>query len=216
MVDFSKLKNLPSIIRAPLQEKGVGKERDFNPWRFSVEGQNFDFTQGKVLINGQDLAKHLGGNLHLLGSGYWGTLAKRLGLYRDWATLHVEDSAALGKFIALLHAFLTKIYGRIKKKYDETIDGVGFHLEDGQLLINGVNVNACLKMAKKRRSKKSRIFLKGLRGRLAILQENRMGNTSYEKIRDTVDRLALEIDEEIKAHPEIIELPPPNRQLPAP
>jgi hypothetical protein len=134
-----------------------------------------------------------------------------LARYRDWATLTVDDAEALGKFSALVHAFLTKIFGRIKKKFDETIDGVSFHLEDGQLLLNGINVNAFLDMAKKHRTEKGKVFLKGLRNRLAVLQSNRSGNPNYEKIRETVDRLAAAIEKELANYaPIIIQLPPPT------
>lgn len=204
----------PRIGELPLSDRETHEQA--KGWRFEVDGQKFDFTKGKLQYNGQDLAKHISENLTHLGANYWTGLSKRLGLYRDYATFNIDDPEALGKFIAMIHAFLTKIYGRIKKKFDETIDGVSFHLEDGQLLINGVNVHACLKMAQKNRTKKGRIFLKGIRGRLAVLQSNRSGNPSYEKIRDTVDRLAAAIDEEIRYQPDVIPLPPPAPLLDPP
>jgi len=212
MSDIRDIRVPPRIDQLPLAEKEYGRGEP-QGWRFSVDGQKFDFVQSKILLNQQDLAKHISENLTHLGAHYWTLLSKRLSIYRDWATVNVDDPEALGKFLALVHAFLTKIYGRIKKKFDETIDGVGFHLEDGQLLINGVNVNACLQMVQKRGTKKGRIFLKGVRNRLAVLQSNRSGNPSYEKIRETVDRLAGEIDALLKAHPTVIELPPPAPQL---
>ena len=215
MDEIRNIRVPPRLDKLPLAEKEYQRQPS-KGWRFNVDGQEFDFLQGKLQYNGQDLARHLSENLTHLGTHYWASLSKRLGLYRDWATLHVEDPEALGKFIALIHAFLTKIYGRIKKKFDETIDGVSFHLEDGQLLINGINVHACVKMFQKRRSKKAKIFLKGLRGRLAVLQSNRSGNPSYEKIRDTVENLAAIIDEELKKLPDVIELPPPSPQLDSP
>ena len=212
MTDIRDIRTPPRIDQLPLSEQDDWRGRP-RGWRFNIEGQEFDFRQGKLLLNQQDLAKHISENLTHLGANYWTNLSRRLSQYRDWATLNVDDPAALGKFFALIHAFLTKIFGRIKKKFDETIDGVSFHLEDGQLLINGININACLKMARKKRTKKGRIFLKGLRGRLAVLQSNRSGNPNYEKIRETVDRLAAEIDEELKRQPEVIHLPPPSAQL---
>lgn len=214
MDEIRNLRIPPRIDQLPLSEQETREPP--KGWAFEVDGQNFDFSQGKLKYNGQDLAKHISENLTHLGAHYWTSLSKRLALYRDWATLNVNDPEALGKFIALIHAFLTKIYGRIKKKFDETIDGVSFHLEDGQLLINGVNVHACLKMAQKRRTKKGRIFLKGLRGRLAVLQANRSGNPSYEKIRETVDQLAAAIDEELKKTSGVIPLPPPAPLLDPP
>lgn len=214
MTEIRNVRIPPRIDQLPLSEQETREAP--KGWQFEVEGQKFDFLKGKLQYNGQDLAQHISENLTHLGANYWTGLSKRLALYRDYATLNVDDPEALGKFIALIHAFLTKIYGRIKKKFDETIDGVAFHLEDGQLLINGVNVHACLKMAQKRRTKKGRIFLKGLRGRLAVLQSNRSGNPSYEKIRETVEALASAIDAELRMNPDVIPLPPPAPLLDPP
>lgn len=207
MKDIPQIRIPPRVDQLPLPEREIHREPQ--GWRYQIEGQEFDFRQGKVYLNGEDLVKHLRENLTHLGAHYWTVLSRRLARYRDWATVNVEDPEGLGGFFALVHALLTKIFGRIKKKYDETIEGVSFHLEDGQLLINGINVGACLRMVRRRPTKKGRIFLKGLRNRLAILQSNRQGNPNYEKIRETVERLAEEIDQELK-HPTVIELPPPT------
>lgn len=214
---MSEIRNIrvpPRIDSLPLPERETGRA-PAQDWRFVIQGQKFDFQGGKILLNSQNLSELISENLTHLSAQYWTTLSRRLARYRDWATLHIDDPDALAKFSALVHAFLTKIFGRIKKKFDETLDGVSFHLEDGQLLLNGVNVNAFLEMAKKHRTEKGRIFLKGLRNRLAILQTNRSGNPNYEKIRETVDRLATAIEKELLNYsPAVIELPPPS--LPSP
>ncbi len=204
----------PKVGERPLAEQERRPAARRGDWVFQSAGQEFDFRQGLIFLNRENLAKHLSDNLTHFGVHYWTALARRLSLYRDWATLNVEDPEALGQFLAIVHALLTKIYGRIKKKFDETLDGVSFHLEEGQLLINGINVTACLKMFQRRPTPKGRIFLKGLRGRMAVLQSNRSGSANYEKIRESVNRLALAIDEELRKHPVVIELPPPNSSLP--
>src|SRR5436190_10659763 len=171
---MDEIKNIripPRIDSLPLPERETGRPPP-KGWQFEVQGQKFDFQGGKILLNGQNLAQLISDNLTHLGANYWTTLSKRLAQYRDYATVSVDDPESLGQFFALLHAFLTKIYGRIKKKFDETIDGVSFHLEDVQLLLNGVNVHAFIRMAKKKRTDKARIFLKELRNRLAVLQSN--------------------------------------------
>jgi hypothetical protein len=213
---MSEIRNIripPRIERLPVAEEQLRRGPQQAGWRFTVDGQEFDFRNGRILLNQQDVAQHLNENLTHLGTQYWSVLSKRLAAYRDWASMNMEDPEALGKFFGLMHAFLTKIFGRIKKKFDETIDGVSFHLEDGQLLINGINVGACLKMVQKKPTQKGRIFLKGIRNRLLVLQENRSGNPSYEKIRESVDRFAAAIDKELKTSLEIIYLPPPAAQL---
>ncbi|HEX5033799.1 MAG TPA: hypothetical protein VFW62_04910 [bacterium] len=209
---MSEIRNIripPRIDSLPLPEREL-REQPAQDWRYQIQGQRFDYRNGQILLNNQNLAQLIGENLTHLSAQYWTTLSRRLARYRDWATISVDDPEALAKFSALLHALLTKIFGRIKKKFDQTIDGVSFHLEDGQLLLNGVNVNAFLEMARKRRTEKGRVFLKGLRNRLALLQSNRNGNPNYEKIRETVERLANAIEAELRHWvPEIIALPAP-------
>jgi len=213
MTEIRDIRVPPRIDHTPLSDRDTARESPKN-WKFEVQGQRFDYRQSKILFNGQNLAELIGENLTHLGANYWTTMSRRLAQYRDWATISVDDPESLGQFLALVHAFLTKIFSRIKKKFDETIDGVSFHLEDGQLLLNGVNVHAFLKIAKKKRTDKGRIFLKGLRNRLAVLQSNRSGNPNYEKIRETVNRLAEEIENELKAYvPTVIELPAPSPKL---
>lgn len=213
MTEIRDIRVPPRIDRLPLSDKEAeGAPR--RGWQFEAQGQRFDFRQGKILLNGENLAALIKENLTHLGANYWTTLSKRLALYRDYATISIDDPEALGKFLALIHGFLTTIFHRIKKKFDETIDGVSFHLEDGQLLLNGVNVHAFLKMVKKHRSEKGRIFLKGLRNRLVVLQSNRSGNPNYEKIRETVDQLALAIEQELQNYPPlVIELPAPAPKM---
>ncbi|HCU23955.1 MAG TPA: hypothetical protein DF383_02975 [Deltaproteobacteria bacterium] len=212
MAEIRDIRVPPRIDQLPLSE-GETRRPAKQDWRFQIQGDHFDYRQGKILLNEQNLAALVSENLTHLSAHYWTSLGRRLARYRDWATLHVDDPDGLAAFSALLHAFLTKIYGRVKKKFDETLDGVSFHLEDGQLLLNGVNVNAFLEMAKRHRTEKARIFLKGLRNRLAILQSNRSGNPNYEKIRQTVDFLATAIEQELRRYsPAVIELPPPTLQ----
>jgi hypothetical protein len=210
MPEIKDIRVPPRIDSLPLGEQEIPHRPPSEGWKLEIQGQVFDYKGGNILLNRQNLAQLIQENLTHLSANYWTTLSRRLAVYRDWASLSIDDPETLGQFLAQLHAFLTKIYGRIKKKFDETIDGVSFHLEEGQLLLNGVNVNAVLDMAKRHRTPKAKIFLKGVRQRLLVLQNNRSGNVNYEKIRDTVDLLAQAIDAELKRYaPSVIELPAP-------
>lgn len=216
MVEIKNIHIPPKVDTPDLPEQRArGRSMPQESWAFEVQGQKFNFKDNKILLNGQNVANLIGENLSNLNANYWTTLSKRLAQYRDWATISIEDPEALSNFLPLVQAFLTNILGRVKKKFDETVEGVSFHLEDGQLLLNGINVHAFLKMVqqrrreKKRRSQKGMIFLKGLKNRLEILQ--RSGNSSYEKIRNTVNQLVRDIDRELnEIDPDVIPLPPPK------
>ncbi len=138
----------PRIDDLPLSEHKPFEQVQ-QQWRFEEDGQRFDFQNGRIIVNDQDLAYFMTENLTHLSASYWTNLAKRLHSYRQWAIHHARDPESLAQLAALIQAFLAKIMGRVKRKLDETIDGVAFHLENGQLLLNGVNVNALIRLAKK-------------------------------------------------------------------
>lgn len=216
MVEIKNIRVPPKVDTPDLPEQRArGRSTPQESWAFEVQGQKFNFKDNKILLNGQNLSELIGENLSHLNANYWTTLSRRLAQYRDWATINIEDPEALSTFLPMVQAFLTNILGRVKKKFDETVEGVSFHLEDGQLLLNGINVHAFLEMVRKRRREKKRrsakgmVFLKGLKNRLEILQ--RSGNSNYEKIRNTVNQLVFEIDRELhEVDPDVIPLPPPK------
>lgn len=184
----------PRVDDLPLSEKKSHKPSQHS-WLFKDEKNKFDFVKGRIFYNDQDLAHLISENLSHLPANYWTHLAKRLNLYRKWVLTQAQDPEELALFAALVQAFLTKIFGRIKKKLDETVDGVAFHFEEEQLLLNGVNVHAFIRLAREKPNKRVKIFLKGLKARMEILLRNQWNNEDYEKIRDVIGQLMQEIDE---------------------
>ena len=208
MDEIKKLQVPPLLPEIQLPVKGL-VERPFESWEYRSGNTTFDFKQGRILMNKQDLAKHISENLTHLAASYWTQIARRLESYRQWALRHVSDPEQLAVFAAMVHALLTKIGSRLKKKFDEKMDGISFQLEEGQLLLNGINVNSFIAMARRHPTPKAKIFLRGLKTRLGLMLTNRMGNPNYEKIRNIVEELFGQIDQELlKAPPEVIYLPP--------
>ena len=211
--DPLNLRNLlrlpPRIDDLPLAEHEA-REVVKQSWEFQDGEHKFDFLRGRIVLNNQDLAYFISENLTHLSAHYWTNLAKKLDNYRKWALHHAQDPEKLAMLAALVQAFLAKIFGRIKKKFDETVDGVSFHLEEGQLLLNGINVNAFIRLAKKYPdNKRAKVFMKGLRGRLKLLLTNQWGNNEYEKIRDVIVGFIRLIDELLEEKsPGLYELPP--------
>ena len=208
-MDEIKKLHLPPVIPEIKLPQQAAEERPFESWEFRSGGAVFDFKGGRLLLNKQDLAKHISENLTHLAASYWTQLSRRLENYRQWALRHVSDPEQLAVFAAMVHALLTKIGGRLKKKFDEKIDGIAFQLEEGQLLLNGINVHAFIAMARRHPTPKARIFLKGVKSRLGVMLSNRLGNPNYEKIRTIVEELFSQIDQELlRAPSEVIYLPP--------
>ncbi|MFO1518513.1 MAG: hypothetical protein U1F57_02420 [bacterium] len=208
-MDEIKKVRIPTLIpEIPLPERQV-QDRPADSWEFQNGNTHFNYVNGRILMNKQDLAKLISENLTHLTASYWTQISRRLEDYRQWALRHVSDVEQLAMFAAMVHALLTKIGGRLKKKFDEKIDGISFQLEEGQLLLNGINIHAFIEMAKRHPTQKAKIFLKGIKNRLGVMLSNRFGNPNYEKIRTTCEELFAEIDRElVRPAQEIIYLPP--------
>ncbi len=199
---------IPSVLPELQVTEHEVQERPFENWEYRSGNIRFNFLQGKILIDGQDFSRFISAKLTHLPVSYWTQIARRLASYRQWALKHAVDPEQMALFAALVHAFLTKISGRLKKKFDETMDGMSFQLEEGELLLNGINVHAFVQMTRRHPTPRAKIFLKGLKSRLLLMLSNRFGNPNYEKIREVVEALVQQIDEELlKPSNEVICLP---------
>lgn len=200
MVDINKNIKLPPLVpqvNVPQQPSVEDQAPAPQSWLFTQNGTEFDFMGGRILMNKQDLVKMIAENLSHLAPAYWSDVSQKLEAYRRWAMANIKDPEQLALFAAMLHGLLTKISGRLKRKYDETVDGIAFYIEEGQLLLNGINVHAFIEMAKRHPTHKARLFLKGLKTRLGLMLGNRGGNFRYDRIRDLVQSLSIQIDEEL-------------------
>src|SRR5215470_4217985 len=156
MVDIKNIRTPPLIPDIGLPEQFV-EEGPPQGWEFRQGNTTFNFMNGRILMNQQDLSKLISENLTHLAASYWTGVTRRLENYRQWALRRIDDPEALAVFAAMVHALLTKIGTRLKKKFDEKIDGISFQLEEGQLLLNGVNIHAFIEMSRKHPTQKSKI-----------------------------------------------------------
>ncbi|MBF0104339.1 MAG: hypothetical protein HQM16_03320 [Deltaproteobacteria bacterium] len=106
------------------------------------------------------------------------------------------DEDELAVIFALSDAYIKKISDLIKKRYDETKDGINLVFdENAQLIINSMNIHAFVDQCRASPNPKSLLFLKGVRSRLAHVLENKVSSRNYERIRDVILELFKEIDE---------------------
>jgi len=105
----------------------------------------------------------------------------------------------LSNIFALCDAYIARISELIKKRYEETKDGMSVAFdEDGQLILNGMNINAYVDNCRDNMNPKSLMFLKGIRTRLELVLENKSDNRNYERIQDVISALFNEIDQILK------------------
>ena len=101
----------------------------------------------------------------------------------------------IARIHALCDAYITKILDLIQKRYSETRDG--FHVEfdeEGQLVLNGINVHGVVEQCEANPNPKALLFLKGLQSRLERLRETKRGSRNFDKIEEIVSQIIHRCD----------------------
>lgn len=111
------------------------------------------------------------------------------------AKLKASVESEVATILALCDAYIARIGEMMKNRYDETQSGLRLNFdEDGQLILNGMNVGAYIALCRDNPTPKSRVFLKGIRNRLYFILQNKGGARNYERISEVVMALFEEID----------------------
>jgi hypothetical protein len=106
------------------------------------------------------------------------------------------DDDDLSLIWTLAEAHMARIGQLIRRRYDAKKDGLAVMFDDdGQFILNGLNVHALIDNVRNRPSAKARLLLKGVRVRMEHILQNRHSNPYYIQIRDVVLELCFEIDE---------------------
>lgn len=155
------------------------------------EGVRWSFQGGKVLLDGYDVNQLISSSNTDIGT--WMGIAGGLDEYRKKVIAAARERDQFTQFQAVIEALLGKIFGRLKKVYDQKTSGLSWSMEDGQLVLNGINVRSFLALYRVKKTEKAKKFLKGLKEKLVLLLEN----PDHEKIRGLVQDLYHEISGEL-------------------
>lgn len=173
-------------------------ERPFVPDRdltFFRDGAKWTFSSGRIHVNGLEVNRLINDNPENVG--FYMGVAEALNDYRKRVVTARRQSDQFAKFEAVVEALLVKLLGKLKKFYDQKMSGLSWTLQNGQLILNGINIRSFLALYRIRKTDKAKKFLKGLRLRLASLLENRRESPDYERIREIIQALYQEIDGEL-------------------
>lgn len=161
------------------------------------DGLRWTFTSGRVCVDGMDVNRLVNDNPENVG--FFMGVAETLYEYRKKIVASRRSQDQFAKFEATIDALLGKIMGKLKKFYDQKMSGLSWTMQNGQLILNGINIRSFLALYRIRKTDKARKFLKGLRTKLGLLMENRRESPDYERIRDAITDLYREIDAELMA-----------------
>ena len=211
------IKLIPTIQQAEIPESKVSHNLPKSDGSLTLQTGKWQFIRGQLILNGRNVGTLLEQAVDQ-PAAFWNALANDLNVFLETTLrssgkkrkkkknlLDIDDedeldpTGELSKLAGLVEAYIAKIMRLLKRKYDEKTDGLSFQLdEDGQLIVNGMNVSAFILMSRQYPSNKARLFLKGLKNRLGLILSNKSGNNNYEKIREVTERLFAEIDREIE------------------
>lgn len=203
---------VPGIQSAEIPGTKIDKNQPRQTPNLKAPAGKWAFEGGQIIMNGRNVSQTI--NDPSLSPGLLLQIAKDLDVFRNQylqknankkktktgeaKTDEVDPTGELGQLSALTDAIIAQIMRKLKRKYDETADGLSFHLdEEGQLNLNGINVGAFIEMARKYSNEKATLFLQGLKNRLSVILSNKGANANYDKIRETTLALFKEIDLEI-------------------
>lgn len=120
---------------------------------------------------------------------------------------HLKKNGKLGKkemknlneVYTLCENHIAKIGEVLKGRYDETQSGLKVNFDDdGQFILNGMNVNMFIESCRDNPTPKAKLFLKGIRGRLGHVLENKANARNFDRIQDVILQLLDEIDALLK------------------
>lgn len=211
-MEIKPIKLLERIRQAELPEMRIDRNRPRFFLKIEKPSGQWNYHNGRITYNGQDVGELI--NLKK-PSKFWSTLAGDLAAFLNYTIKkkskkrkkkvggktvieYYDPTGEISHLAALVEAYIEKIMRQLKRQYDETADGLSYTLdEDGQLILNGMNVTSFVQMAGEFSTQKAKIFLKGLKTRLGTILSNKHGNHNYEKIYEASMKLFEQIDAEI-------------------
>lgn len=113
---------------------------------------------------------------------------------KQGALLHFVTEIDIPQMMSLCEIYLGVIAEKLKIRYDKTQSGMEIEIdEEGQLILNGINITMLLSQCQRHLTPPSRIYLKGVAARLNHLLVNRGNSHLYENLHDVVKRHLMEI-----------------------
>lgn len=214
-MDIKPIRLIPKISQTELPDTRIDKNQPRVPPLLKQPSGKWHFQKGQIILNGQNVNRLIEASLHQ-PAAFWSDLAHELNAFLNETIRRyskkkkrkigskddleeLDETGELGQIAALVEAYIAKIMRILKRKYDETTDGLSYTLDaHGQLILNGMNINSFIEMARNYPNKKALLFLKGLKNRISIILSNKTSNPNYDKIQEATLRLFIEIDQELK------------------
>jgi hypothetical protein len=153
--------------------------------------EEWNFKDGRIYLNNEDIEDLLdesGDDVK-----FQSAVSDAVSEYREFAWKNGNGSYE--KFAARADAVQNKILNNMKRIYDERTGGVRLKWGDGACLLNNVNVRAIVALYSIRPTEKARIFLNGLKSKLALILMGKNGSSLkaiYDEVEHALDQTPID------------------------
>lgn len=206
-MEIKPLKKVKGVRGAQIETGDPLAVLPIPPEKSQQQASKFELIQNKLLYDGKEISQLIREMNQTAPQGL-SALAAELEAYKEDCLRRRRErrflflkkrqfsQEELGIIYSLCDAYIARISELIKQRYDQTKDGMSlFFDEQGQLVVNGMNVHAYVQECRQNANPKSLIFLKGIRQRLEHAMHNRVDSRNYERLQEVILKLFDEIDE---------------------
>ena len=194
--DQSNIQN-QDLLRKPVVTEDMG-----------IVDTDFDNVNNKINLQGKDLSTFIKENSKN-NPAVFSAIARELEMFRQkkdkemrkkfvkkQLTNEVEDE--ISHILALCDAHLARLAELMQNRYANLSTGCELEFdENGQLLLNGVNVPIALARYRDTRNPNARLYLQGLAQRLYFVLGQTHKNRTYSRLQDTLTSLYQDIVTEL-------------------
>ena len=186
--DINRLRRSFRRLRIDTDSSAPSQAQElFDPsFSFSPEPQeHWTFEDSRIVLNGEDASELI--DHHRDDIGFLSGFSGGLELYRR----HVGEGSGeqRGKFFGVVQGLQEKIHRRLTGIYETLTSGVHVELSSGQLWINNIDVRAVMSLYRLRPTQKARVFLRGVRHKLALILGRGTDRHALEQTLDEIDTL---------------------------
>lgn len=152
--------------------------------------ERWTYKDGQILVNNEDieeLVKEERDNVRFQVG-----VSEALSEYK--AQLSKRKCRDFGKFCSKADTIQGTILSNMRRIFDEKTSGVRMNLNDGNCLLNNVNIRAFIAMYKIHPTLKAYKFLRNLKSKLALILVNKGGSAHF----DRLTKIARDLYDEVE------------------
>lgn len=154
-------------LRSSKRRRRAGKRAvvDHRATYRSGPGEEWTYEGDEIRLNGRPVEEFL--DPSDVDISEWCFIEDSLTAYRDWA--YANKAPRFRKMAFAINGIQHRILKTLRGLYNARTGGITLTWGDGGLLLNNVNVRAILAMYHVRPTEKARLFIEGLKSKLALI-----------------------------------------------